>query len=125
MIDQGVDATCILSNGSKRFLLSDEARTVLIEAAGDDTAGPCDGEEAVILLADLDIGCIGAMSSALQPEKIRPVITRYRAGAVQAVPAADQPRKPPARPVRGDNRDDGRRVGSDRTALGQMRGELA
>ncbi|WP_413718729.1 dihydrodipicolinate synthase family protein [Silicimonas sp. MF1-12-2] len=52
----------------------------LIEAAGEHIAGPFDGEEAVTLLADLDAGCTGTMSSAMFPEKIRPIVTRYLAG---------------------------------------------
>ena len=52
----------------------------LIEAAGEYIAGPFDGEEAVTLLADLDAGCTGTMSSAMFPEKIRPIVTRYLAG---------------------------------------------
>ena len=49
----------------------------LIAAGGDHIVGPFDGEEAVTLLADLDAGCTGTMTSALQPEKIRPIVTRY------------------------------------------------
>ena len=60
----------------------------LIEAAGKDVIGPFDGEEAVTLLADLDAGCTGTMTSALQPEKIRPIVTEYRAGNLDA--ALDQ-----------------------------------
>ena len=52
----------------------------LIEAGGDDIVGPFDGEEAVTLLADLDAGCTGTMTSALQPELIRPIVTDFRAG---------------------------------------------
>lgn len=52
----------------------------LIEAGGDDIIGPFDGEEAATLLADLDAGATGTMTSALQPEKIRPIVTRYLAG---------------------------------------------
>lgn len=52
----------------------------LIEAAGDHIAGPFDGEEAVTLLADLDAGCTGTMTSALQCEHIRPIVTHYRSG---------------------------------------------
>lgn len=52
----------------------------LIEAGGEDIVGPFDGEEAVTLLADLDAGCIGTMTSALQPEKIRPIVASYLAG---------------------------------------------
>ncbi|GAA4218039.1 dihydrodipicolinate synthase/N-acetylneuraminate lyase [Sagittula marina] len=54
----------------------------LIEAGGDDIVGPFDGEEAVTLLADLDAGCTGTMTSALQPELIKPILTEYRAGNV-------------------------------------------
>lgn len=60
----------------------------LIEQGGDHIVGPFDGEEAVTLLADLDAGCTGTMTSALQPEKIRPIVTEYRAGNLDA--ALDQ-----------------------------------
>ena len=53
---------------------------LLIEAAGDHIEGPFDGEEAATLLADLDAGCTGTMTSALFPEKIRPIVTSYLAG---------------------------------------------
>ncbi len=56
----------------------------LIDAGGDHIVGPFDGEEAVTLLADLDAGCTGTMTSALQPEKIRPIVTEYRAGNIEA-----------------------------------------
>lgn len=56
----------------------------LIEAGGDDIIGPFDGEEAVTLLADLDAGATGSMTSALQPEKIRPIVTDYLAGSIDA-----------------------------------------
>lgn len=52
----------------------------LIEAAGDDILGPWDGEEAATLLADLDAGCTATMTSALQCEHIRPIVTNYLAG---------------------------------------------
>lgn len=52
----------------------------LIEAGGADIVGPFDGEEAVTLLADLDAGATGTMTSALQPELIRPIVARYLAG---------------------------------------------
>jgi len=52
----------------------------LIEAAGDYIDGPFDGEEAVTLLADLDAGATGTMTSAMFPELIRPIVTSYRAG---------------------------------------------
>ncbi|GGG65352.1 dihydrodipicolinate synthase family protein [Salipiger pallidus] len=56
----------------------------LIEMGGEHIVGPFDGEEAVTLLADLDAGCTGTMTSALQPEKIRPIVTEYRAGNTDA-----------------------------------------
>ncbi|WP_380058267.1 dihydrodipicolinate synthase family protein [Falsihalocynthiibacter sp. SS001] len=52
----------------------------LIEAAGPHIAGPFDGEEAVTLLADLDAGATGTMTSGLFPEHIRPIVTNYLAG---------------------------------------------
>lgn len=56
----------------------------LIEAGGDDIVGPFDGEEAVTLLADLDAGATGTMTSALQPDFIRPIVTEYLAGDSEA-----------------------------------------
>jgi 2-keto-3-deoxy-L-arabinonate dehydratase len=56
----------------------------LIEAGGADIIGPFDGEEAVTLLADLDAGATGTMTSAMFPEKIRPIVVDYRAGRVDA-----------------------------------------
>ena len=52
----------------------------LIEAGGDAIEGPFDGEEAATLLADLDAGATGTMTSALQPEHIRPIVTRHLSG---------------------------------------------
>jgi 2-keto-3-deoxy-L-arabinonate dehydratase len=52
----------------------------LIEAAGDAIDGPLDGEESITLMADLDAGATGSMSSALLPELIKPVIGHHRAG---------------------------------------------
>lgn len=52
----------------------------LIAAGGDHIVGPFDGEEAVTLLADLDAGCTGTMTSALLPELIGPIVRDYRAG---------------------------------------------
>lgn len=56
----------------------------LIEAGGEHIIGPFDGEEAVTLLADLDAGCTGTMTSVLQTEKIRPIVTEYLAGNLTA-----------------------------------------
>ncbi|WP_027833313.1 dihydrodipicolinate synthase family protein [Maritalea myrionectae] len=52
----------------------------LIEAGGEHIVGPFDGEEAVTLLADLDAGATGTMTSGLQPEKIRSIVTDFHAG---------------------------------------------
>lgn len=56
----------------------------LIEAAGAHVAGPFDGEEAVTLLADLDAGATGTMTSAMFPEHIRPIVIEHRAGNLGA-----------------------------------------
>ncbi len=52
----------------------------LIAEAGDHVAGPFDGEEAVTLLADLDAGCTGTMSSGMFPEKLRVIVASYLEG---------------------------------------------
>ncbi|MEP3113515.1 dihydrodipicolinate synthase family protein [Nisaea sp.] len=51
----------------------------LIEAGGDAIEGPFDGEEAITLLADLDAGATGSMTSAMIPDLIRPAITAHLA----------------------------------------------
>ena len=56
----------------------------LIDAGGDHIVGPFDGEEAATLLADLDAGCTGTMTSALQSELIKPIVTHYHADYVDA-----------------------------------------
>ncbi|NDV00074.1 dihydrodipicolinate synthase family protein [Pseudoroseicyclus tamaricis] len=55
----------------------------LRKAGGDDIVGPFDGEEAVTLLADLDAGCTGTMTSGLLPEHIRPIVMAHRAGEAE------------------------------------------
>jgi 2-keto-3-deoxy-L-arabinonate dehydratase len=52
----------------------------LIELGGDAVVGPFDGEEAITLMADLDAGATGTMSSALLPDLIKPVVTHHVAG---------------------------------------------
>jgi 2-keto-3-deoxy-L-arabinonate dehydratase len=52
----------------------------LIEAGGEAIEGPWDGEEAITLMADLDAGARGVMSSALLPDLIRTVIEHHREG---------------------------------------------
>ena len=52
----------------------------LLKEGGDAIEGPFDGEEAISLLADLDAGATGGMTSALIPELIKPIITQHLAG---------------------------------------------
>ncbi|MEX2520095.1 MAG: dihydrodipicolinate synthase family protein [Paracoccaceae bacterium] len=52
----------------------------LIEAGGDAIEGPLDGEEAITLIADMDAGAIGSMTSATLPDLIRPAITAHMDG---------------------------------------------
>lgn len=52
----------------------------LIERGGDAIEGPFDGEEAITLLADLDAGATGTMTSAMIPDRIKPVLTAFAAG---------------------------------------------
>ncbi len=52
----------------------------LIAAGGDAIVGPFDGEEAITLMADLDAGATGTMSSALLPDLIKPVVEAHLAG---------------------------------------------
>ena len=52
----------------------------LIEQGGEAIEAPFDGEEAITLLADLDSGATGSMTSGMIVDQIKPVITRYHAG---------------------------------------------
>lgn len=52
----------------------------LIQAGGEAILGPFDGEEAITLMADLDAGATGVMSSALLADLILPVLTHHREG---------------------------------------------
>lgn len=52
----------------------------LIEAGGDAVAGPFDGEEAITLMADLDAGATGTMTSAMIPDLIKPILAAHAAG---------------------------------------------
>jgi 4-hydroxy-tetrahydrodipicolinate synthase len=52
----------------------------LIAAGGDAIVGPFDGEEGITLLADLDAGATGTMTSALMPDLIRPIVMDHLAG---------------------------------------------
>ncbi|MGB0809133.1 MAG: dihydrodipicolinate synthase family protein, partial [bacterium] len=46
----------------------------LIEQGGEAIEGPFDGEEAITLMADLQAGATGSMTSAMIPDQIKPVI---------------------------------------------------
>lgn len=52
----------------------------LIETGGEAIEGPFDGEEAITLLADLEAGATGSMTSAMIPDQIKPVLTAFAAG---------------------------------------------
>jgi 4-hydroxy-tetrahydrodipicolinate synthase len=52
----------------------------LIDQGGAAIEGPFDGEEAITLLADLDAGATGTMTSAMIPDQIKPVLTAWAAG---------------------------------------------
>lgn len=52
----------------------------LIEAGGDAIEGPFDGEEAITLMADLDAGATGSMTSATLPDLIAPAVRAHLAG---------------------------------------------
>ncbi len=52
----------------------------LLEAAGDAVEGPFDGEEAITLMADLDAGASGSMTSATIPDQIKPIMEAHAAG---------------------------------------------
>lgn len=59
----------------------------LIAAGGDAIEGPFDGEEAITLMADLNAGATGTMSSALIPDLIKPVLSHHAAGRIDAAAA--------------------------------------
>ena len=52
----------------------------LIEAGGEAVVGPFDGEEANTLMADLDAGATGTMTSAMIPDLIKPILAAHAAG---------------------------------------------
>jgi len=56
----------------------------LIAAGGDVIEGPFDGEEGITLLADLDAGASGSMTSAMIPDQIKPVIKSHSSGDREA-----------------------------------------
>jgi 2-keto-3-deoxy-L-arabinonate dehydratase len=52
----------------------------LIAEGGDLIEGPFDGEEGITLMADLNAGATGSMTSAMISDQIRPVIVNFREG---------------------------------------------
>lgn len=60
----------------------------LIAIGGSSIEGPFDGEEAITLMADLDAGATGSMTSATIPDLIKPVITSHAAGDRAAAKAS-------------------------------------
>lgn len=52
----------------------------LLAEAGDHIEGPFDGEEGITLMADLDAGATGTMTSATIPDQIKPILTHHAAG---------------------------------------------
>ena len=60
----------------------------LIAEGGDAIEAPFDGEEGITLLADLDAGATGSMTSGMIVDQIKPVITRHHAGDVAGATAA-------------------------------------
>lgn len=52
----------------------------LIAAAGDIIDGPFDGEEGITLMADLDAGATGTMTSAMYSDLIKPIVVAHLAG---------------------------------------------
>lgn len=62
-------------------------QAILAEADAD-IDGPFDGEEGITLMADLDAGATGTMTSATLPDQIKPVVTHHLAGDRAAAMAA-------------------------------------
>ncbi|NKX74575.1 dihydrodipicolinate synthase family protein [Rhodobacteraceae bacterium R_SAG3] len=60
----------------------------LVAEGGDAIEGPFDGEEAITLLADLEAGATGTMTSAVIPDQIKPVLQHFAAGDLTAATEA-------------------------------------
>lgn len=60
----------------------------LIAEGGDAVEAPFDGEEGITLLADLDAGATGSMTSGMIVDQIKPVITRHLAGDIDGATEA-------------------------------------
>ncbi|MDN5787254.1 dihydrodipicolinate synthase family protein, partial [Pseudorhodobacter sp.] len=61
---------------------------LLIAEGGAAIEGPFDGEEGITLLADLDAGARGSMTSGMIVDQIKPVITHHLAGRMEEAVAA-------------------------------------
>jgi 2-keto-3-deoxy-L-arabinonate dehydratase len=59
----------------------------LIEAGGPSITGPFDGEEGITLMADLDAGATGTMTSAMISDLVRPVVMQHLAGRCEEAAA--------------------------------------
>ena len=62
----------------------------LIAEGGDLIEGPFDGEEGITLMADLNAGATGSMTSAMISDQIRPVIVDFREGRMESAKAGYQ-----------------------------------
>lgn len=60
----------------------------LISQGGDAIEAPFDGEEGITLLADLDAGATGSMTSGMIVDQIKPVLTHHLAGRIDQATAA-------------------------------------
>ncbi len=60
----------------------------LIAEGGDAIEAPFDGEEGITLLADLDAGATGSMTSGMIVDQIKPVIMHHHAGRIEEATAA-------------------------------------
>lgn len=60
----------------------------LIAEGGDSIEAPFDGEEGITLLADLDAGATGSMTSGMIVDQIKPVISHHHAGRIYEATAA-------------------------------------
>ncbi|WP_292292030.1 dihydrodipicolinate synthase family protein [Marivita sp.] len=60
----------------------------LIAEGGDAIEGPFDGEEGITLLADLDAGATGSMTSGMIVDQIKPVVEKHNAGDIEGATAA-------------------------------------
>jgi 4-hydroxy-tetrahydrodipicolinate synthase len=52
----------------------------LIATAGELVAGPFDGEEGITLMADLDAGATGTMTSAMYSDLVKPIVVAHLGG---------------------------------------------